>query len=236
MMHTLCKELAVLIVEDEAISTRYLADILRSLGCTHLFSATSMEGAVALAKQHRFDLVFMDINIEGPHDGITCAKRLNQLYFLPTIFTTAYGDSRTISEASQTNIFAYLIKPFEANDVEATLRIALKHLQKHKEPPQNSLRKEEIALGAGQTYSPSTMTFCIQDYPIALTQKELSILHLLATNLNNNISYETLKTFAWENPEIANSTIRDTVSRLKKKAPKLRIETIIGLGYVLVCP
>ena len=57
-----------------------------------------------------YDLVY---NISGSIDGINSARLLNKEYFLPIIFTTAYGDSQTINEATDTNIFAYLIKPFE---------------------------------------------------------------------------------------------------------------------------
>ena len=80
---------------------------------------------------------------------------------------------------------------------------------------------------------PNSKTFTIKNKVIHLTHKELHVLHMLATNLNNNISYDKLKEYVWKNQEVSNSTIRDTVSRLKRKAVDLNIQTIIGFGYVL---
>ena len=68
----------------------------------------------------------MDINIDGAVDGIQCSIFLNNEYFLPIIFTTSYADSTTIIEASDTNIFGYLIKPFTPNNLEVTLKITFK--------------------------------------------------------------------------------------------------------------
>ena len=106
-------ELNILIVEDEIIASQYLLNILESLGFINIFEASSFEEALEIVKSNKVHLSFMDINISGSIDGINSARLLNKEYFLPIIFTTAYGDSQTINEATDTNIFAYLIKPFE---------------------------------------------------------------------------------------------------------------------------
>ena len=61
---------------------------------------------------------------------------------------------------------------------------------------------------------------------MALTKKELEVLDILCKNINKNISYEYLK-------DISNSTVRDIVSRLKKKLDDINIENIYNFGYVL---
>jgi DNA-binding response OmpR family regulator len=68
---------------------------------------------------------------------------------------------------------------------------------------------------------------------ISLTKKENDVLYILCKNLNQNISYETLLEYVWQDQSVSNSTILDTISRLKKKAPNLNIETIINYGYIL---
>lgn len=97
--------ISILIVEDEVISTHYLIGILESLNINTIYDATCMEEALNIVREHHIDLVFMDINIDGAEDGITCSKVINEEYFIPIIFTTAYGDSQTILEASDTNSF-----------------------------------------------------------------------------------------------------------------------------------
>ena len=229
------KNLNILIVEDEVISAEYLKDILESFNISNIYDTSNMDNALDIVKKYKIDIVFMDINIDGSTDGITCAKILNEHYFLPIIFTTAYGDSATIAEASDTNIFGYLIKPFEANEVEASLTTALKTIETitNNTKPINKSNENIIELGMGQKYNLLCKTFYINNIAINLTNNELNILNILCNNLDTNISYEVLKEKIWNNKDISNSTIRDTISRLKKKTPNLNITNIISFGYIL---
>mgnify|MGYP003800359701 CR=1 FL=1 len=59
---------------------------------------------------------------------------------------------------------------------------------------------------------------------MALTKKELEVLDILCKNINKNISYEYLKDIVWINKDISDSTVRDVVSRLKKKLDDINIE------------
>ena len=68
---------------------------------------------------------------------------------------------------------------------------------------------------------------------MALTKKELEVLDILCKNINKNISYEYLKDIVWINKDISDSTLRDVVSRLKKKLDDINIENISNFGYVL---
>jgi DNA-binding response OmpR family regulator len=194
-----------------------------------------MEDALKIVKKQAIDIVFMDINIDGPIDGISCAKILNEHYFLPIIFTTAYGNSSSIQEASETNIFGYIIKPFEANEVEATLTIALKRVNdfKSKLAQPTKIISDTINLGDGQIYNLPNKTFTVNRTVIDFTEKERNVFFVLSQNLNQNVSYDILKYIVWENNDISNSTIRDIVSRIKRKAPILNIENIINFGYIL---
>ena len=231
------KDLNILIVEDEIIASEYLIHILQSFEYKNIFSASSMQEALKIIKENPIDLVFMDINIDGATDGIECAKILNKEYFLPIIFTTAYADEATLNDASETNIFGYLIKPFEANEVMITLKIALKRIKAITDTL-NSLENTNsenniIILSRAYKYDFITNTFYINNKVVDLTKKELDILDILCANINQNISYETLIEKVWYGKEISNSTIRDTISRMKKKIPDLHLDTIVGFGYIL---
>lgn len=223
---------SVLIVEDEIIAMQYLKGILQSLNIDSIFEAKNAKDAEHIINLVKIDLVFMDINIQGAIDGIECAKILNQSYFLPIIFTTAHNDSETIKETSQTNIFGYLSKPFDEKDVEIALSIVNKLLQNSKNEHTNQ-DKLILTLDSKYTYDLDTKTLFINNIPLKLTKKEIDILYLFCTNINNNISYEFFKELIWDAKDVSNSTIRDTVSRIKKKTPLLNIENIINFGYVL---
>ena len=225
----------VLVVDDNENNRLTLNLLLEEIEGIHIFEAEDGKVAADLCLKHAFDLVFMDINIDGAEDGITCAKVINEEYFIPIIFTTAYGDSQTILEASDTNSFGYLIKPFEENTVEATLLIALKRLEQftQKKEHVHRINDEVIDLGMNQKYNLSNKTFYVNNIAMDITRMELNVLYVFCTNLNQNISYDILREKAWENKEGSNSTIRDTVSRLKKKTINLNIENVINYGYIL---
>ncbi len=217
----------VLIVEDEFIALKYLKSILLSLGFNQIHEAKDANSALELVRSNKIDLVFMDINLSKEINGIKCAELLNEIYFLPIIFTTAYGDTKTISEASTNNIFGYLIKPFEANDVEATINVAFFSI--------NKIRKNDnqIELGDDFIYYLNSQTLKQNKETIDLTRKEILLLDILCKNINQNVSYESLQEYIWNTKNVSSSTIRDTVSRLKKKVPIMNLYNISNFGYIL---
>ena len=231
------KDYTILIVEDEFIATEYLSQILYSFDIDIIFKASSSEEALDIVKNNHIDLVFMDINIQGAIDGIRCASLLNNEYFLPIIFTTAYADTNTINEANEENIFGYLVKPFQASNVEATLNVAISNLKRlEKLTNLNSPTKdlnESLDLANGYIYSLETKTLSLKNTPINLTKKELEVFDILCRNINNNISYAYIKELVWSDKDITDSTIRDVISRIKKKIPHIDIENISNYGYIL---
>ncbi|MGH2307673.1 response regulator [Aliarcobacter sp. ERUVET-8] len=231
------KDYSILIVEDEFIASEYLYQILDSFGIETIFKAKNSNEALEVVKNNHIDLVFMDINIQGGIDGIKCSFLLNQEYFIPVIFATAYSDTRTINEAKDENIFGYLIKPFQISDVEATLSVAIsninriKKLKEQKEDEEIDIKKIDLSEKYIYYFDSKTLTFnnCV----VALTKKELEVLDILCKNINKNIFYEYLKDIVWINKDISDSTVRDVVSRLKKKLDDINIENISNFGYVL---
>ena len=231
------KDYTILIVEDEFIATEYLSQILHSFDIDIIFKASSSDEALDIVKNNHIDLVFMDINIQGAIDGIRCASLLNNEYFLPIIFTTAYADTNTINEANEENIFGYLVKPFQASNVEATLNVAISNLKRlEKLTNLNSHTKDlnkSLDLANGYIYSLETKTLSLKNTPINLTKKELEVFDILCRNINNNISYAYIKELVWSDKDITDSTIRDVISRIKKKIPHIDIENISNYGYIL---
>ena len=73
----------------------------------------------------KYDLVLLDINLEGEMDGIDIAKVINNNYKIPFIFITAYSDLATIERAKHTEPCAYVVKPYRKNDLLASITIGL---------------------------------------------------------------------------------------------------------------
>ena len=189
-------EYLVLIVEDEFISSEYIKDILLHIGFKNIFKAKNAEDAIDITEKNKIDLIFMDININGSIDGITCAKIINERNEIPIIYTTAYADSRTIQDANSSNIYGYIVKPFSSQELEATLNVAIKFLEKEKKKDNNNVDTDknnlynEINLTKNYKYLKNSKTLKYNGVIINLTKKELEILNLLCLNINQNISYD----------------------------------------------
>lgn len=223
---------SVLIVEDEYLSACFLKEVLTDIGVKEIFIVDNANDAKSAVRSAKIDFCFMDINIKGSMDGISCAIMLNQEYKIPVIFTTAYNDSATIDEASETNIYGYLIKPFDSHDIEATVKILLKKLPK-KDSNKNLEDSNKKQLNENCYYCYQTNQLVSKNNSIKLTNKESMILELLIKNIDKTVTYELLRQSVWGDKEIKDSTIRDSISRLRKKTPCLNFENISSLGYKL---
>lgn len=118
-------ETRILVVEDEAIVARDLEQRLQELGYVVTGTATSGAEALALAESTRPTLVFMDITIQGPIDGVETAKRMSRRMDVPVVFLTAHMDTGTMVRAKGARPYGYLIKPLEDRELLATIEMAL---------------------------------------------------------------------------------------------------------------
>lgn len=116
----------ILIVEDEFINAQFIEKSVLKLGYNIIDTVETGQEALEVIKEETIHIVFMDINLEGNMDGIQCAKCINKNKNIPIIYTTAFSDSQTIDQATDTNLFGYLIKPFDHHDIEAVLNLTIK--------------------------------------------------------------------------------------------------------------
>jgi len=133
----------VLIVEDEKIIALDLQRRLERFGYTVCDSAAEGEEAVRKARDHRPDIILMDIMLAGAVDGIEAAKTIKRELQIPVIFLTAYADERTLERAKEAEPFGYILKPFKERELYTTIDIAL---YKHK--VDKSLKKQERLFSA----------------------------------------------------------------------------------------
>lgn len=113
------------IVEDESIIALDIQNQLLSKGYQVAAMAASGEMAIRKALAHKPDLILMDIHLQGELDGIEAAAQIQAQLDIPVIYLTAYADQETLQRAKVTNPFGYLLKPFVARDLNATIQMAL---------------------------------------------------------------------------------------------------------------
>lgn len=118
----------VLILEDEIIIANSIQLHLEGNGY-EVEIATDPETAEALFGEHAFDIVLCDINLNHEIDGISFVENVVQ-DVAPVVFLTAYSDLNTLKRAELTSPYAYLIKPFNKDQLLVTLNLSLVHARK----------------------------------------------------------------------------------------------------------
>lgn len=115
----------ILVVEDEGLTAMELQRKLKTWGYEVPSFAFSRKDAVRKAKEIKPDLILMDVMLKGQGDGIDAALEIKNIRDIPIIYLTAYGDVKTRKRAEFTNPTAYIIKPFEENELQDKIENAL---------------------------------------------------------------------------------------------------------------
>lgn len=119
-------EMKVVIVEDERITALSLEDMLIELGCDVTGSFITAEQAIEEIRKSQPDLVLLDINLKGEHDGIWLGGTIKKELNIPFIYLTSYGDKETIEKATNTMPYGYLVKPIDKQNLHAAIELAAK--------------------------------------------------------------------------------------------------------------
>jgi DNA-binding LytR/AlgR family response regulator len=124
------EQVKVLIVEDKSVVAEDLRLCLEDFGYITLGVCTNGFDAIEKTEALSPDILLMDININGPIDGVETVKQITATYSLPIIYLTAYSDSTTVDRAKATHPAAYLVKPFDPIDLKIAIDIAIENFQK----------------------------------------------------------------------------------------------------------
>ncbi|WP_343992104.1 ANTAR domain-containing response regulator [Nocardioides dubius] len=114
----------VVIAEDEALIRMDLAEMLAEEGYDVVGQAADGEQAVALAEQHRPDLVICDVKMPKL-DGIAAAERIAAQRIAPVVILTAFSQRELVERARDAGAMAYLVKPFSRSDLMPAIEMAV---------------------------------------------------------------------------------------------------------------
>jgi len=119
------KVIKIGIVEDELIIADTIIATLQNLGYETTEPCMTYTRALEMIEEDKPDLVLLDIQLAGKKTGIDVAEVLNRDYDIPFIFLTSNADVATIEEAKLVNPYAYLVKPFNKDDLFTAIEIAM---------------------------------------------------------------------------------------------------------------
>lgn len=124
-MDTLSPAVKILVVEDEKVVALDLKRCLIKLGYQVIGTAASAANVYSILEQQIPDLILMDIHIQGNTDGIELTKQICERFSIPVIYLTAYSEEATLSRASSTKPYGYLLKPFSERELYVSIQVAL---------------------------------------------------------------------------------------------------------------
>lgn len=122
----------ILIVDDETIMRESLAGWLERDGHA-VQTARSGEEALRKCKENHFDILLLDIKMEGM-SGLEVLRRVKESDAdAAVVMITAYGSIATAIEAMKNGAFDYMLKPFDPNELGVLIEKIIRHQQQARE-------------------------------------------------------------------------------------------------------
>ncbi len=135
----------ILIVDDEAVVRDSLGDWFRDEGY-EVDTAESAKVALEKLAHANWDIFLLDIRMPGI-DGLELQRKLKEAQ--PggiVIIMTAYASVESAIEAMKQGAYDYIIKPFNPDDLEQTIRKAIEHQRLVSENKQLRTKIDELNL------------------------------------------------------------------------------------------
>jgi two-component system, response regulator PdtaR len=116
--------LAVMLVDDDPAFLRSLEILVQKTGHNVVAKTGSGKDALTLAMQYKPDVIIMDVEMPDT-DGISATNKIRQELSVPIIFCTGHSEDATLDRAGAVDTQAFLVKPFSAEQLRSTLRLAV---------------------------------------------------------------------------------------------------------------
>ena len=218
----------ILVIEDECRMRDLLRDGLREHGHTVLTAFDGVDG-LALARDHRFDVVLLDLMLPDM-DGWEVMRKIREGgSAVSVLMLTACDAEPQVIAGFEAGADDYLTKPFSFRELLA--RIA-------------SLGRAQQSSGNG-SFSIDTLsldhvrrTAYRGEEDLCLTRTEFALLDCLAMSAGKPVSRAALLEWVWgHDPVVSRSNLDAFISLLRKKvdlpSEKRLVHTLKGVGYVL---
>lgn len=210
----------ILLLEDDTVLANILVDFLEeNYFLTHTYS---MNEALALSEEKSFDLYIFDINVPDG-DGISLLQNLRNFKDeTPTIFITAFHDTKYLKKAFESGANDFIKKPFDLEELSQRIENIKRHFG----------LASIINLSSDIEFDTQTNILKNKDSFYTLSSKESACLHYLYKNRHRILSSDEMLQNLWEYDEMPSSdTIRTLIKELRKYIGKEHIINIRGEGY-----
>ncbi len=215
----------IVLVEDELDLNNLIKTYLEKEGYK-VISFT--KGADAIENiDIKAHLWILDIMLSDDISGYDIIKKIHETNdMMPVIFTSARDKDLDKIIGLELGSDDYLTKPYSPKELVLRVNKIIKRVYDKK---LTKLEYNDYIIDVDKR------TVSINDKEIVLTTLEFDLLYMFVTNKNKSFSRDDILTNIWGEDYFGNDrVVDDLVRRLRKKMPKLSINTIYGFGYRLV--
>jgi len=221
----------VLAVDDDQALLRVLRIGLGALGYEVQVASTGEQG-ISLAAVGAPDVIVLDLGLPDL-DGLEVCRRIRQWSDVPVIVLSADGTEDRKIASLDGGADDYMTKPFGMGELEARLRVALRHRGVERDGEET----KHIAVGALEIDLVHHEAH-LAGRPVDLTAREFDLLAYLARHAGKICTHRMILEHVW-GPHYGSETqyLRVYAYRLRRKLGDERgdfLRTHAGVGYQLV--
>ena len=221
----------ILIVEDDKTIQNFLKVTLKTQNYNYIIAETGLSG-LSLFYANRPDLVLLDLGLPDI-EGIEVLKQIRQNSSIPIIVVSARSSETEKVMALEYGSDDYVTKPFNAAELLARIRAALRHCLKEKvSEPIFELDYLKVDFERRHVW--------VKDQEIHLTPIEYKMLVLLITNRGKVLTHHFIQENVWGYETTDDyQSLRVFMANIRRKieidssSPHFII-TEVGVGYRFV--
>lgn len=221
----------ILIVEDDKTIQNFLKVTLKTQNYNYIIAETGLSG-LSLFYANRPDLVLLDLGLPDI-EGIEVLKQIRQNSSIPIIAVSARSSETEKVMALDYGSDDYVTKPFNAAELLARIRAALRHCLKEKvSEPIFELDYLKVDFERRHVW--------VKDQEIHLTPIEYKMLVLLITNRGKVLTHHFIQENVWGYETTDDyQSLRVFMANIRRKieidssSPHFII-TEVGVGYRFV--
>ncbi|EAI2043572.1 TPA: response regulator transcription factor [Campylobacter jejuni] len=216
-----CKELIILVVEDEVKARESMINIL-SERFSKVIGAQNGDEGLKKFKKFKPDLVITDIAMPIM-DGLDMAREIKEISDdVPIVVLSAYSEKERLLRSIDIGIDKYLIKPV---DIEELFKV-LDYLIGEKIEA-NML----VKISEEYQFNKTKRTLIYSGREIVLTKKELAFISLLLKQPGALVLHEDIKKNVWIGEHVSDTAVRTFIKRVRDKVGEDFIKNVPSLGY-----
>lgn len=221
----------ILIIEDNPDIVANLYAYLEPRGYVPDSAANGYAG-LALAAQHEYDAIILDISLPGM-DGLSLCRKLRDELRLetPVLILTARDTLEDKVAGFDSGADHYLVKPFSLVELEARLK-AIVRRARGASTGTRLLRVGDLA------YDLATFEVTRAGKPLTLTKTGHKLLACLMRESPKVVSREKLEAEVWGDDRPDSDALRTHIHALRqaidKAHPFSMLRNVLGVGYRLV--